>query len=588
MAAKKMLKKIAPGIENMLLDEAVPVEQRKHLLAQLCMAGDEKSTEIVETLLGAAASTKAETIYHTKTRELAEKIEEMMKGPLRAAIFLSLLPKGPLPRARVLLEDGTSAFVPVPDEDLAISLRCGETVLLEAQGNALLARDAEALPLGEEARLERRLDDGRVEVTVHDHERRLLHTSATLAGKLDTREVCPGSYLVVCLRRMIAFDALPVEDGLSHFRFLARQPVPAVFLGRDVARPHPFIEELVEKVRLEMTQPELPRSFGLHRCSMKLLSGVSGTGKTFSILALWRRIYEVMSEVTGASIEELPPRVMRLRQAEVLSKWLGDSDKNLDRFFDEVERLASEKFLGADGRAHDLPVLVIIEEVDGLAATRGDEPVYDRILTTVLQRLDTSRPELRNKLVLFIATTNMAHRLDHAFVRRIGGTVVPFGRLGRTDFVAVLDKHLQDRPVRVNGSVVGVGSDARRQLIAETASWLFAPREAVQGEVELMFAGSTTPVTKHGRDFLTASLVEQAVQGAASSACRAAAAGNGSSGLTRESMVQAIQEQIRSVVDVLNESNVREYLDLPDGVRVASLNRLRHPAVQPVQLERAI
>ena len=133
-----------------------------------------------------------------------------------------------------------------------------------------------------------------------------------------------------------------------------------------------------------------------------------------------------MSEVTGAPIDALPPRVLRLRPAQVLSKWLGESDRNLDRFFDEAEGLAAEPFV-RDGRSFRLPVLAILEEIDGLARSRGEDAVYDRILTTALQRLDPTRPELRDKLILFLATTNVPHQVDAAFLRRIGGQVERFG-----------------------------------------------------------------------------------------------------------------------------------------------------------------
>src|SRR6185503_12073395 len=107
-----------------------------------------------------------------------------------------------------------------------------------------------------------------------------------------------------------------------------------------------FIEKLANLVRLEMTNPSLRRRYRLRRCLMTLLSGVSGSGKTLAIHALWRRLYEVMSEVTGVPVAQLPPRVFRLKLSEVLSMWLGESDKNLDRFFAEIEQMADEKFVG--------------------------------------------------------------------------------------------------------------------------------------------------------------------------------------------------------------------------------------------------
>jgi SpoVK/Ycf46/Vps4 family AAA+-type ATPase len=324
-----------------------------------------------------------------------------------------------------------------------------------------------------------------------------------------------------------------------------------------------------------MEQPEIRRKYRLPRCAMVLLCGVSGSGKTFSILGLWRRLYEIMSTITGEPIEKLPPRVMRLRESQFLSKWLGDSDKNLDRFFDEAEKLAGEPFVASDGTSYQLPVLAVLEEVDGLARSRGGEAVYDRILTTALQRLDTSRQELRDKLILFVATTNVVHQVDPAFLRRIGGRVERFGRLNRTAFVSVLETHLRGRPLAgVNGGGPDAAEASRRAMMAEIATWLYGAREKDGGIVELTFAGSTTPEVKTRRDFMTASLVDRAVREAANEAGRCEAAGGSDPGLSASSIIDSLETQIEAIVEQLHVDNVANYVDLPDGVRVVNLLRI--------------
>ena len=60
---------------------------------------------------------------------------------------------GAAPRAHVVLQDGTSAYPVIPDVDLALTLRCGDAVLLEAQGRALLYRAPGPNGTGEQARL---------------------------------------------------------------------------------------------------------------------------------------------------------------------------------------------------------------------------------------------------------------------------------------------------------------------------------------------------------------------------------------------------------------------------------------------------
>ena len=563
--------------ETTLLDPSVPIEQRMDLLGHICLDGSDQAKEIVEAILTEAASANAESIYH-------ELIEALENGPLRLATFRRMLAiEGGVERAEVVFRNGEIVFPVVARPEMGKTLRDCAGVLVDAQAKVVLREYPDTESAGEIARLERRLDDGWIEVSLQDRERLVMGTSADLRDELDAEEVVPGASLVVCPGRMVALQAAPAEDGLSHYRFVERKPVPDVVLGRDLGAPPAFIEELADLARLEMMNPEVRRRFRLHRCTTKLLVGVSGSGKSYGIQALWRRLYEVMAEVTGAPLEDLPQRVMWLRPSGVLSKWLGDSDKNLDRFFDEVETLASEPFVAPDGRSYELPVLAILEEIDGLARARGTEPVYDRILTTALPRLDTSRAELRDKLIIFIATTNVAHQVDHAFLRRVGGTIEHFGRLNRAGFIAVIDKHLQGCPFEGDDAE----PEARRQAVAEVTAWLFSPSHADVGEVELTFAGSTTPVVKRCRDFLTPSVVERAVQQAGEAVIRGGAHSGEPCGLTSEALISALHEQVRSIVDQLSESNAREYVDLPDGVRVARVRRVRQPSIQPYQLRTA-
>ena len=137
----------------------------------------------------------------------------------------------------------------------------------------------------------------------------------------------------------------------------------------------------------------------------------------------------------------------------------------------------------------------------------------------------------------------------------------------------------------------GAGNDAsdddvRRSVIADVIAWLYGPRHAVTGEVELTYAGSARCETKYGRDLITASLIDRAVQCAGDRAARAQARGEGGEGLTSHGVIEAIEMQLRAVVDQLSVGNVHEYISLPDGERVAGVRRLPRPSIEPIQLER--
>ena len=187
-------------------------------------------------------------------------------------------------------------------------------------------------------------------------------------------------------------------------------------------------------------------------------------------------------------------------------------------------------------------------------------------------------------MILFVATTNVAHQVDPAFLRRVGGTMEHFGRLKRRGFAAVLGKLLGRRPLFAGN---GSGRDPRQQLVAEVTASLYAPEHADTGQVELHFAGSTTPVIKYRRDFLSGSLVQTALQRASTASCLAESLGCETPGLTSAQIISAIDEQVHGIVDNLHESNVHDYTDVPDGVRIASVRRLRRPSIRPVQLDGA-
>jgi ATP-dependent 26S proteasome regulatory subunit len=573
-------------VEKILTDPSAPMKMRVEMLRHVCHAEEEEVREkVLSGVLEAAGQASAGQQFMAKTQELTETLRQLQEGPLRCATFDRLIESELLGRrAQVILQDGTAAFCSVPDAKLTDALRCGDTVWLDGQGRALLFHQPEPVTLGEEARLERCLPEGDVEVSVSELSRLVCRPSARLREQIERGEAGSGSTVVVCPRRMMAFHALPASDGLSHMRFLSREPVPDVIAERDIGAPPGFIERLAAHVRRELEDPSLGRRYRLRRGCLHLAVGVPGSGKTLSIHALWRRIYEIMAEVTGVPIEDLPQRVLQLRSADVLSKWVGESDRNIARFFDEVEQIAGETFETPDGRVLELPVLVIAEEIDALARQRGSDAIHDRIQATLLTSLDPARSLFRDRLVLVLCTTNAPGLVDAAFRRRAGGTVSRFERMDRFSFRAVLQKHLRGRPFRrANGTSE---EEQQRRIVADLTAWLFAPNGSDPGQVEITFVGQPNPVIKHRRDFLTGGLVDRAIQEASLEACEQEWRGAEEPGLSMERVMCAVDAQVRHIVDQLTPGNCEQYLTLPDAMRVGTVRRLPQAPVLPIQLER--
>ena len=118
-----------------------------------------------------------------------------------------------------------------------------------------------------------------------------------------------------------------------------------------------------------------------------LFAGDSGTGKTMAA--------EVLAN-------ELRLDLYRIDLSQVVSKYIGETEKNLRRVFDAAE----------EGGA-----ILLFDEADALFGKRGEvKDSHDRYanieVSYLLQRMEAYRG-------LAILTTNMKNALDKAFLRRI-------------------------------------------------------------------------------------------------------------------------------------------------------------------------
>ena len=118
-----------------------------------------------------------------------------------------------------------------------------------------------------------------------------------------------------------------------------------------------------------------------------LFVGPSGTGKTMAAMAIARR---------------LNIQILRLDLSKVVSKYIGDTEKNIDRVFTDSQR---------SGAA------ILIDEADALLGKRSEvKDSHDRYANIEVAFL-LQRMEEYNGLA--ILTSNMRQSLDPAFVRRL-------------------------------------------------------------------------------------------------------------------------------------------------------------------------
>jgi Pyruvate/2-oxoacid:ferredoxin oxidoreductase gamma subunit len=118
-----------------------------------------------------------------------------------------------------------------------------------------------------------------------------------------------------------------------------------------------------------------------------LFTGPSGTGKTLA------------AEVIGSA---LGLDVYRIDLSAVVSKWIGETEKNLRRVFDAAE---------------DTSAVLLFDEADAMFGKRSEvKESHDRYanieVSYLLQRMETYRG-------LAILTSNMRSHIDQAFLRRL-------------------------------------------------------------------------------------------------------------------------------------------------------------------------
>jgi len=205
------------------------------------------------------------------------------------------------------------------------------------------------------------------------------------------------------------------DDGMVTDRDFERPKL--VFA--DVGGMDEVKDEISMKVIQPLAHPELFAAYGKKVGGGVLMYGPPGCGKT---------------HLARATAGEAKASFMAVGIHEVLDLWIGSSERNLHRIFDEARRRA--------------PCVLFFDEVDALGAKRADASNSSarQIINQFLAELDGVEDD--NEGLLVLAATNAPWHLDSAFRRP--------GRFDRLIFVpppdlkaraAILDVLLVGKPV---------------------------------------------------------------------------------------------------------------------------------------------
>ena len=146
--------------------------------------------------------------------------------------------------------------------------------------------------------------------------------------------------------------------------------------------------ELMEAVEWPMKYPELYEKLGHKMPRGILLHGPSGTGKT-----LMAKAVATESEANFVSV----------RGPELLSKWVGESERGIREIFKRARQSA--------------PCVIFFDEIDSIAPVRGaggETVVTERVVSQLLTELD-GMENMHGVIVL--GATNRADMIDPALLR---------------------------------------------------------------------------------------------------------------------------------------------------------------------------
>ncbi|HII64348.1 TPA: CDC48 family AAA ATPase [Candidatus Woesearchaeota archaeon] len=206
-------------------------------------------------------------------------------------------------------------------------------------------------------------------------------------------------------------------------------------------------QELIEAVEWPLRNPTAFKRLGVRPPKGILLYGAPGTGKTL---------------LAKAVASESEANFISVKGPELLSKWVGESEKAVREIFKKARQAA--------------PSIIFFDEVDSLAPRRGmgDTNVSERVVNQLLTEVD-GLEEMND--VVVIAATNRPDILDPALLRpgrfdRIILTPAP-NEKGRLEIFKV---HTKDMPLK------GVDLDV---LAKETEGYVGADIEAVCREAAI-------------------------------------------------------------------------------------------------------
>jgi len=208
-------------------------------------------------------------------------------------------------------------------------------------------------------------------------------------------------------------------------------------------------QELIEAVEWPLTNAQSFRKMGVKPPKGVLLYGAPGTGKTLLAKAV----------ATESKANFIP-----VKGPELLSKWVGDSEKAVRKIFKKARQTS--------------PSIVFFDEIDSMAPKRGssgDANVTERVVNQILTEMDGL--EDLNEVVV-IAATNRPDIIDTALLRP--------GRFDRIVLVPVPDEKSREIIFQIHTRSMPLKNVDMKSLATKSKGYVGADIEAVCREAAIL------------------------------------------------------------------------------------------------------
>lgn len=188
--------------------------------------------------------------------------------------------------------------------------------------------------------------------------------------------------------------------------------------------------DIRESIEWPLTAPERFDRLGIDPPAGVMLYGPPGTGKTL---------------MAKAVANETDANFISVRGPQLLSKWVGESEKAIRQTFRKARQVA--------------PCIVFFDELDAIAPNRGQEVgnnVSERVVNQLLTEMD-GLEEMEN--VMVIGATNRPDMIDPALIRS--------GRFDRLVMVAEPDVEGREEILKIHTRDTPLSPDVSLRELAE-------------------------------------------------------------------------------------------------------------------------